>query len=91
MVVDRDGQHLLGPILADDVLVEPLHDLLGGRQVLQHRCPFGRGLRQLLAYDLVTEIDADVTDKHIVWPLDQAADFLFDAMAKRATGGGRCL
>ena len=59
VVVDGDGEGALGGLLADHVLVQDLADLLRLRQVLELE---GRGGRQLLIDDLVTEVDALVAD-----------------------------
>jgi hypothetical protein len=59
VVVDRDGERTLRALLADYVLVQDLPDLLRLRQVLELE---GRGSGELLVDDLVTEIDAFVTD-----------------------------
>jgi hypothetical protein len=59
VVVDRDGERTLRTLLADHVLVQDLPDLLRLRQVLELE---GRGSGELLVDDLVTEIDAFVTD-----------------------------
>jgi hypothetical protein len=59
VVVDRDGERTLRALLADHVLVQDLPDLLRLRQVLELE---GRGSGELLVDDLVTEIDAFVTD-----------------------------
>src|SRR3954454_352963 len=59
VVVDRDRQRLLGVVLADDVAVEELVDLLGLRQLVELDV---RALRQLFLDDLVAEVDALVAD-----------------------------
>jgi hypothetical protein len=59
VVVDGNGKGALGALLSDHVFVQDLPDLLRLRQVLQLE---GRGGRQLLIDDLVTEVDALVAD-----------------------------
>jgi hypothetical protein len=59
VVVDRDREGALGPLLADHVLLEDVVDLPGLRQVLELE---RRRSRELLVDDLVAEIDALVAD-----------------------------
>src|SRR5207249_9826667 len=59
VVVDGDGEDLLGVLLADDVVVEEVVDLTRLRQLVEAHLG---GLRQLLLDDLVAEIDALVAD-----------------------------
>ena len=61
VVVDGDGERLLGLVLADDVLVEELADL----DRLGQLVPLDLvGLGQFLFDDLVTEVDALIADVH---------------------------
>jgi hypothetical protein len=59
VVVDRYGEGALGSLLADDVLVQDLPDLLGLWEVLELE---SWGCGELLIDDLVTEVDALVAD-----------------------------
>ena len=59
VVVDRDGEDLLRPLLADDEVVEELEDLDRLGQVLEGQLA---GLGELLLDDLVAQIDALVAD-----------------------------
>ena len=59
VVVDRDRERALGRLLAHHVLLEDRPDLLRLREILEIE---GRGARQLLVDDLVTEVDALVAD-----------------------------
>jgi len=59
VVVDGDRERPLGALLADHVLLEDVVDLPWLGKVLELE---GRGSRELLIDDLVTEIDALVTD-----------------------------
>jgi hypothetical protein len=61
VVVHRDRQHLLGTVLADDVFVEDPLDLLGLGELLAGLL---RLLLELLADDVVTELDALVADEN---------------------------
>src|SRR3989442_615149 len=78
VVVDGDREDLLGPLLADHVLVKGVLDLARvgqlGRGVL-----LARGLEKLLLDDLLAEIDALVADIDAL-ARDQLAD-LFLALA----------
>jgi hypothetical protein len=59
VVVDRDRERALGAVLADDVLVEDVVDLLRLREVLELE---RRRSGQLLIDDLVAEVDALIAD-----------------------------
>jgi len=59
VVVDRDRERPLRPVLTDDVLVEDVVDLRRLREVLELK---RRGGGQLLVDDLVAEIDALIAD-----------------------------
>src|SRR6266576_2114119 len=80
MVVDCDREHLLGVVLADDVVVEDLADLLRGRNAVArfHQ----RGL-VLLADDVHAQLDALVADEYRRAG-DQLAHFVLALAAERA-------
>jgi hypothetical protein len=59
VVVDRNGQLLLGNVLADHVLVEEIEDLRRLGQLVELQLG---GFGELLLDDLVAEVDALVTD-----------------------------
>src|SRR5579872_774741 len=61
VVVDRDREHLLGAFLADHVLVEYFLDLVGLRQLVPG--PLG-AILELLANDVVAELDAFIADEY---------------------------
>lgn len=61
MVVDSDGQNLLGTLLTDHILIEDRTDLLGRRQFV--RIALGLCFLHLLADDVVAQIYALVADK----------------------------
>ena len=61
VVVDRHRQHLLGPVLADHVFVQELHDPRGQRQ--GHRLIF-RAVLEFLADDVDAQLHALVADVH---------------------------
>ena len=81
VVVDRDGELLLGPFLADDVLVEELLDFLGRRQR-------GAGAAVLepvvVGDDVVADLDALVADED-GRSGDELADVVLVLVAERAT------
>ena len=60
VVVDRDREHLLGAVLADHVLVEDVLDLVRLGQLL---AGLRRLLLELLANDVVAQLDAFVADE----------------------------
>jgi hypothetical protein len=80
VVVHRDRQHLLGVVLADDVVVEDAADLLRGRHAVARL--HERGLR-LLADDVHAQLDALVADEHRR-PGDELADLVLALAAERA-------
>src|SRR5690606_41871666 len=80
VVVDRDGQGALGPVLADHVLVQDLEDLLGLGQRAARRLGL---LLELLADDVVAQLDAFVADVH-AGARDQLADLVLALPAARA-------
>jgi hypothetical protein len=80
MVVDGDGQHLLGTLLADHVFVENCLDFLRFRQRVL------TGLASILEFfadDVVTEFYAFVTDEYR-GSRDELANFVLAFAAKRA-------
>src|SRR5690606_10249684 len=79
VVVDGDGQDLLRPVLADDVLVQHRLDLVRLRQLAPPR--LGRVL-ELFTDDVVAELDALVADEDRR-PRDQLANFVLALAAKR--------
>ena len=80
VVVDGDGEDLLGALLADDVVVEERADLTRVGQVVEAQLG---GLGELLFDDLVAQVDALVADVH-AWPGDQLADLLLRLATERA-------
>jgi hypothetical protein len=80
VVVDGDGQHLLGVLLADDVLVEELADLGGPRQRLAFRLGLAPGV---LGDDVVAQRDALVADVGRR-PGDELLDLALGLAAERA-------
>src|SRR5207253_10591844 len=80
VVVDRDGQDLLGALLADDVLIEDGLDLGGLREAAELARLL---LFPLLRDDVVTELDALVADVD-GGPGDQLADLPLRLAAERA-------
>src|SRR3712207_2023323 len=76
----RSGEGALGLVLADDVLLEEVVDLLGLGQLVELQV---RRLRELLLDDLVAEVDALVAD---VDPgaSDELLDLLLALPAERA-------
>src|SRR3954451_11984576 len=80
VVVDRHGERALGLVLADDVLLEEVVDLLGLRQLVELEV---RRLRELLLDDLVAEVDALIADVH-TGASDQLLDLLLALAAERA-------
>src|SRR5262245_47437135 len=80
MVVDRDREHLLGVILADDVVVEDLSDLLRGQDAVARL--HQRGLVPL-ADDVHAQLDALVANED-ARAGNELADFVLALAAERA-------
>src|SRR6202035_3749222 len=80
VIVDRDREHLLGVILADDVVVEDLADLLRRRDAVAGL--YQRGL-VLLADDVYAQLDALVADEH-GRPGNELAHLVLALAAERA-------
>ena len=80
VVVDRDGELLLRPLLADDVLVEELLDLLRRRE----RGPHAARLEAVVVRDdVVADLDTLVADED-GRPGNQLADVVLILVAERA-------
>src|SRR5438094_460668 len=60
MIMDRDREHLLGVVLADDVVVEGLADRLRGRNIVAR---FRQRRLVLLADDVQAKLDALVANE----------------------------
>ena len=80
VVVDRDGELLLGPFLADDVLVEELLDFLRGRQ---RRAGAAVLEPVVVRDDVVADLDALVADEDRR-ARNQLADVVLVLVAERA-------
>ena len=79
MVVNRHGQHALGPCLADHILVQHLVDVCRGRDAVM---PLGQRGLVLFADDVHAQLDALVADEHRR-PGNQLADFMLALSAER--------
>ena len=82
VVVDGDGESVLGGLLADDVLLEEGEDLLGLRQ-FEVGAAAVAGLGQALLDDLVAQLDALVADVH-AGPRNELLDLLLALAAEGA-------
>ncbi len=80
VVVDRDGQLLLGAFLADDVFVEELLDFLRGRQ---RRAGAAVLEAVVVGDDVVADLDALVADEDR-GPRDELPDVVLVLVAERA-------
>src|ERR1700729_3116007 len=78
--MNRDRKHLLGVVLADDIVVEDLTDLLRGRNIVA-RFP-QQGL-VLLADNVHAKLDAFVADEH-GRPGNELAHLVLALAAERA-------
>jgi hypothetical protein len=82
MVVHRDGEGLLGPLLTDHVLVEDVIDLFGFGDVAETKVLVDV-LIELFFDDLVAELDALVTNIN-AGPGNELADLLLRFSAEAA-------
>jgi hypothetical protein len=80
VVVDGNRERLLGALLADDVLVQDLLDLVGLGELVASALG---AVLELLADDVVAELDAFVADED-GGAGDQLADFVLALSAKGA-------
>src|SRR5262249_5675445 len=80
VIVDGDREHLLGALLADHVLVQNLLDLVGLGQLVARTL---RSVLELLANDVVTQLDTLVANKHR-GASDELANFVLTLSAERA-------
>ena len=80
MIMDRDRKHLLGVVLADDVVVEDLADLLRGRNIVAR---FPQRRLVLLADDVQAKLDAFVANED-GRPGDELAHLVLALAAERA-------
>ena len=60
MIVDRDREHLLGVVLADDVVIEGLADRLRGRNIVAR---FRQRRLVFLADDIQAKLDALIANE----------------------------
>jgi hypothetical protein len=80
VVVDRDRQHLLGHLLADDELIEAVVDLAWLGEIAGG---VAHALLHLLPDDVVTELDALVADED-GGPGDELSNLVLALAAERA-------
>src|SRR5207247_2179047 len=85
VVVDRDGEDLLGAPLADHVLVELLLDGTRRGDVRGGRLRPAAALL-LLVDDRLAQLDALAADVDVAGPLHEGADVAVAAAAERAIG-----
>src|SRR5262245_9976100 len=80
MIMHRDREHLLCVVLADDVVVEDLADLLWGRNIIAR---FPRQGLVLLPDDVQAKLDAFIANKD-GWPGNELAHLVLVLAAERA-------
>ena len=83
VVVDRDGQDLLGAILADDVLLSCSYSSRGVGMPAKDGSTRG-DCRLLLFDDLAAKLHAFIADIDLVWPGDEPAYFFLALVAEGA-------
>ena len=85
MIVDGDRENALGPLLADDVVVELLLDGPRRRDVAEDgmRCA---AAALLLIDDRLAQLDALAADVDVAGALDERADFAIALAAKGTMG-----
>src|SRR5437763_17048058 len=85
MAVHGHGQHALGLLLADDVLIEVIDDC-PGRGNLGEGLLAGAPLATLLVQDVLTQVDAFAADVDVAGSFDQRSDVAI-ALAAETTEG----
>ena len=85
VAVDRDGEHPLGVLLPDHVLVEVGHDLPGGRDRGEELLA-GAPPPLLLIEDRLAQLDAFAADVDVAGPLDERPHVAVALAAERAEG-----
>ncbi len=85
VVVHRDRQHLLGAVLADDVLVELVLDRARRRNIGDEALG-DAAAALLLVDDRLAQLDALAADIDVAGALDERADVAIALAAKRAKG-----
>ena len=86
VVVDGDGEDLLGPLLADDVLVELLLDRRAATGMLDDGGFGAAAALLLLVDDRLAELDALAADVDVAGPFDERADVAVALAAEGAVG-----
>jgi len=79
MVIDRDGQNSLRPILTDHVLIELFANTHRSRQTSQRNRGWGCFGRTLLGNNLGAERHTFVTNKNAARASDKPLNFLLTA------------
>ena len=85
MVVHGHRQHLLGPALADDVLVEFFLDVAGGRDVGEQALG-AAAPAFFLVDDRLAQLDAFAADVDVARALDEGADVAVTFAAEGTIG-----
>src|SRR6202040_4118628 len=80
MIMDRDREHLLGVVLADDVVIEGLADRLRGRDIVAR---FRQRRLVFLADDVQAKLDAFVANED-GGPRNELAHLVLALSAERA-------
>jgi hypothetical protein len=80
MVVNGDGEHLLGALLANDILVENFLDLVRLGELVAGALG---AVLELLADDVITQLDTFVTDEY-GWAGNQLPNFVLTFPAEGA-------
>src|ERR1043166_6990221 len=90
VIVDGDGEALLGVVLTDDVAVEVFLNLPRCRDLLKEGL-IAAGLFLFLADDVVAKIDAVGADEGVVRAFDHGSDFPMGLAAEAASAGATLL
>ncbi len=85
VIMDGDGEDLLGAFLADDVGIELFLELARGRDIGEERLGHAAPLA-LLVEDLLAESDAVAADVDISRTFDEWTDVAIAFAAERAIG-----
>ena len=82
MVINRYGEHLLGVVLSDDILIEKFFDFLRLQQVDSAEIRSFFLIGKFLFQNLLAEFDTVIADIYIICASDQFSNLILCLAAK---------